>query len=56
MEMNLGLVLWWIDIMEIGLKDIKMRHGKCMEKIEYHKINLKTSFGMILGGFQVGYF
>jgi hypothetical protein len=56
MEMNLGLVLWWIDMMEIGLKDIKVPYGKCMEKIEYRKINLITSFGIILSGFQVGYF
>ncbi len=53
--MNLGLGLWWIDMMEIGLKDIRVPHDKCMKKIKYDKINLKTSLGMILGGFQVGY-
>jgi hypothetical protein len=56
MEMNLGLGLWWIDMVEIGLKDIKVPHDKCMEKTKYDKINLKTSLNMILGGFQVGYF
>ncbi len=42
-------------MMEIGLKDIRVPHDKCMKKIKYDKINLKTSLGMILGGFQVGY-
>jgi hypothetical protein len=39
--MNLGLGLWWIDMMENGLKDIKVPHDKCMEKTENHKNQFK---------------